>query len=167
MHAAGARGAAVRKLKRKNWQCCWRALAATCQQHLRSTCSFAQADKFRCLCHAAALQSGLAGGYVRKADNGQRVLVLSRVEGVLQLRPHLKQQVETPRKGKETKAEAGDERPTFIKVSPPASRGSKHRCYTAIARCRLPSPVQVIVWRQPFAFYVTGASSTGQVCPHL
>eukprot|EP00891_Asterochloris_glomerata_P000829 jgi/Astpho2/829/Aster-00678 len=61
-------------------------------------------------------QSGLAGGYVRKADNGQRVLVLSRVEGVLQLRPHLKQQVETPRKGKETKAEAGDERPTFIKV---------------------------------------------------
>ena len=54
---------------------------------------------------------------MRRDDNGQRVLVLSRVEGVLQLRPHLKQQVEPPRKGKETKAEAGDERPTFIKVN--------------------------------------------------
>ena len=63
---------------------------------------------------------------MRRDDSGQRVLVLSRVEGVLQLRPHLKQQVEAPRKGKEPKAEAGEERPTFIKVRLHGRRVSKN-----------------------------------------
>ena len=69
---------------------------------------------------------------MRRDEDGQRVLVLSRVEGVLQLRPHLKQQVEAPRKGREAKAEAGDERPTFVKVSLPARQASKNRCWVGL-----------------------------------